>query len=147
MGLGFRDVFRLRKVGRRINVRRGYYWTIYVLTDWRGTGVGYLRSLEFHALDVLSRFEHLEVQPIIILEMQGLARDAIMKDKDAKTNCFEFLDFFLEVSVLCMVLLVFGTCGDALGQLHFWFGDLRGFVTLWVCLGRVQGHTPGWRCL
>jgi len=44
------------------------------------------------------------------------------KNGGVNTDGLEFLDLFLEVSVLCMVLLVFRTCSDALGQLHFGFG-------------------------
>ena len=68
-------------------------------------------------------------------------------EQAADTNGFEFLDLFFEVSVLCMVLLVFSTCSDALGQLHFGFGYQGDFVGLWVRLEREQGHTPGRRCL
>lgn len=63
------------------------------------------------------------------------------------TNSFELLDLFLQVSVLGMVLLVFSTRSDALGQLHFGFGDWDGFVDLGLSLRRVSGHTPSGRCL
>ena len=70
-----------------------------------------------------------------------------MKTEADNTYCFEFLDLFLEVSVLCMVLLVLSTCSDALGQLHFGFGYWDGFVNLGVSLGGGLWHTPGGRCL
>jgi len=63
------------------------------------------------------------------------------------TDGFKFLDLFLKVSVLCMVLLVFSTSSDALGQLHFGFECWDRLVDLWVRLGGEAGHTPGWRCL
>ena len=63
------------------------------------------------------------------------------------TDSFKFLDLFLEVSVLCVVLLVFSTSSDALGQLHFRFECWDRFEDLRVRLGRELGHTPGWRSL
>ena len=46
-----------------------------------------------------------------------------------------------------MVLLVFSTSSDALGQLHFGFECWDRFEDLRVRLGREAGHTPGWRSL
>ena len=53
-----------------------------------------------------------------------------VENGDVNTDSFELLDLFLEVSVLGMVLLVFGTCSDTLGQLHPGLGYLYGLVDL-----------------
>lgn len=135
--LKFSDVL-MRKWDRRVLdpttclVLVGWYGTqtfvenaVWVLERLGKTERERLRSLEFHAGDVFPRFEHLEVQSIIILERWRLA-SGIKTATD--TNGFELFDLFLEVSVLRMVLLVFSTCGDALGQLHFGLGYWGGFL-------------------
>ena len=43
---------------------------------------GHLRSLKFHARDVLSGFEHLEVQSIIILEKKRSAKGSDKRNKN-----------------------------------------------------------------
>ena len=79
----------------------------------------YLRSFKFHARHILSGFQHLEVQSIIVLKRsKAEPKGSGTEDRGVNTNSFEFFDLFLEVSVLCMVLLVFSTSSDALGQLH-----------------------------